>query len=184
MRKTIFWLHLITGLVAGVVIFIMSVTGVLLMYQKQITAWADGGVVQVDESAGAPMEIEAMLAKVREVEPKSPTSVAVSSDPEKAVTLSWGREKTLFINPYTGAVVSEGSKAVRAFFQSMIDWHRWLAMSGEQRPIGKAITGACNLGFLFLVVSGIYLWWPRTKKALRARSQACPSADRPPAGTR
>ena len=42
MRKTIFWLHLITGVVAGVVILIMSVTGVLLMYQKQITAWADG----------------------------------------------------------------------------------------------------------------------------------------------
>jgi uncharacterized iron-regulated membrane protein len=86
----------------------------------------------------------------------------------RAVALSWGREKTLFINPYTGAVVSEGSKAVRSFFQMMIDWHRWLGMSGESRPIGKAITGACNLGFLFLVVSGIYLWWPRSMKALRA----------------
>lgn len=168
MRKTIFWLHLITGLVAGVVILIMSVTGVLLMYQKQITAWADGGVVQVDESAGKPLAMESLLAKVQEVEKKPPTSVAMSSDPGKAITLSWGREKTLFINPYTGAVVSEGSPAVRAFFQSMIDWHRWLGMSGENRPIGKAITGACNLGFLFLVVSGFYLWWPRTKKALRA----------------
>ena len=32
------------------------------------------------------------------------------------------------------------------------------------------MTGACNLAFLFLVVSGFYLWWPRkwTKSAGRA----------------
>jgi uncharacterized iron-regulated membrane protein len=50
----------------------------------------------------------------------------------------------------------------------MIEWHRWLGMSGEKRAVGKAITGACNLGFLFLVVSGLYLWWPKTKKAMGA----------------
>jgi uncharacterized iron-regulated membrane protein len=37
------------------------------------------------------------------------------------------------------------------------------------RPRGKAITGASNLGFLFIVVSGIYLWWPRhwTRRTVR-----------------
>ena len=168
MRKTIFWLHLITGVVAGLVIFIMSLTGVLLMYQKQITAWADGAVVSPNQSAGAPMSIESLLAKVREIEKKPPTSVTVHSAPEKAVMLSWGREKTLFVDAYSGVIVSEGSKGVRSFFQLMIDWHRWLGMSGEKKPIGKAITGACNLGFLFLVVSGFYLWWPRTIKAFKS----------------
>jgi uncharacterized iron-regulated membrane protein len=35
--------------------------------------------------------------------------------------------------------------------------------------VARAITGACNLGFLFLVMSGFYLWWPRNwnRKALR-----------------
>lgn len=41
------------------------------------------------------------------------------------------------------------------------DWHRVLALGGDQRPIGKAITGACNLAFFVLAVSGLYLWWPR-----------------------
>ena len=168
MRKTIFWLHLITGLVAGIVILIMSVTGVLLMYQKQVTAWADGAVVKIDESSGSRLGLEALMAKVREVEPKPPTTIAVKNDPPAAVTFTWGREKTLFVDPYSGRVIGEGSKAVRSFFQSMIDWHRWLGMSGEKRAIGKAITGACNLGFLFLVISGFYLWWPRSLKALRS----------------
>jgi len=38
--------------------------------------------------------------------------------------------------------------------------HRWLALSGEDRRIGRALTGACNLAFLFIIVSGFYLWWP------------------------
>ena len=43
LRKLLFWLHLVTGVVAGSVVLIMSVTGVLLMYEKQMTAWADRG---------------------------------------------------------------------------------------------------------------------------------------------
>jgi uncharacterized iron-regulated membrane protein len=34
-------------------------------------------------------------------------------------------------------------------------------MSGESRPTGRAITGASNALFLFIVLSGFYLWFPR-----------------------
>ncbi|HEV3050929.1 MAG TPA: PepSY-associated TM helix domain-containing protein, partial [Longimicrobium sp.] len=39
----------------------------------------------------------------------------------------------------------------------------------ENRELGKKITGAANLLFLFLVVSGFYLWFPRnwTRRAFR-----------------
>jgi uncharacterized iron-regulated membrane protein len=100
-------------------------------------------------------------------ESQAPTAITISSDATKPASFSFGREKTLFVDPYTGTVLGEGSKGVRAFFQVMIDWHRWLGMQGERRELGKAITGASNLGFLFLVLSGIYLWWPR-KWSIRA----------------
>lgn len=169
-RKTIFWLHLVVGLLAGVVILIMSVTGVLLMYQKQITAWADGARIEAPAPGAARLGPEEILSKVRDLSTNAPDALTISSDPRMAASVGFGRERIIFVNPYTGSVVSEGSKPVRAFFQSMIAWHRWLAMEGESRPIGKAITGACNLGFLFLVASGIYLWWPRkwAAGALRA----------------
>jgi uncharacterized iron-regulated membrane protein len=50
------------------------------------------------------------------------------------------------------------------------DWHRWLGASGENRAAARAITGASNLVFLFIVASGFYLWWPRkwTRNSLRA----------------
>jgi len=40
-RKIVFWLHLISGVIAGVVIFIMSVTGALLSFEKNITGYAE-----------------------------------------------------------------------------------------------------------------------------------------------
>ena len=51
----------------------------------------------------------------------------------------------------------------------MTNWHRWLALDGVSRPTGRAITGAANLGFLFIVMSGMYLWCPRVWTWLQFR---------------
>ena len=51
---------------------------------------------------------------------------------------------------------------VRSFFRGVTEWHRWLGAKGDNRNVARAITGACNLGFLFLVASGFFLWWPRS----------------------
>ena len=40
-RKVLFWCHLAAGLTAGAIVLVMSVTGVLLTYEKQFTLWAD-----------------------------------------------------------------------------------------------------------------------------------------------
>lgn len=40
-RTALFWCHLVVGVTVGVVVFIMSLTGVLLAYERQITLWAD-----------------------------------------------------------------------------------------------------------------------------------------------
>jgi len=42
------------------------------------------------------------------------------------------------------------------------NWHRWLALEGQSRQTARAITGAANLIFVLLALSGLYLWWPRT----------------------
>ena len=59
LRKFLFWCHLAAGVSAGIVIFIMSVTGALLTYERQIIAWADTRQYRAAPSAGAsrlPME--------------------------------------------------------------------------------------------------------------------------------
>lgn len=117
------------------------------------------------------LSITALIASVRAVEPDAmPSGITLRSDPAAPVSISLGRERTLFLNPYTSAVLGEGSKRTRGFFRSVTNVHRWLGTSDENRAIGRGVTGACNLAFLFLVTSGFYLWWPRqgAKNAGRA----------------
>jgi uncharacterized iron-regulated membrane protein len=171
LRKIIFWCHLPVGVIAGVVILIMCVTGVLLAYEKQITSWADTRSYRSAPPANQTqhLPIETLIARVRETRGAAPTSITLRSDPAAPAEIGFGRETTLFVNPYTATILGEGSPRVRSFFRSVTEWHRWLGAKGDNRNVARAITGACNLGFLFLVTSGFYLWWPRnwSLKSLR-----------------
>ena len=164
LRKIIFWLHLPVGVIAGLVILNMCVTGVLLTYEKQIMSWADTrGYRSAPPAAQTQhLPVETLIAKARESRGANPTSVTLKSDPLAPGEIAFGRETTLFVNPYTGAILGEGSHKVRSFFRGVTEWHRWLGANGDNRNVARAITGACNLGFLFLVASGFFLWWPRS----------------------
>ena len=172
LRKIIFWCHLPVGVIAGVVILIMCVTGVLLTYEKQITAWADTrGYRSAPPTPDAPrLPVEQLIAKAREAREGNPTAVTLKSDPLAPAEIAFGREATIFVNPYTGSIYGGGSQKVRGFFRGVTDWHRWLGANGDNRNVARAITGASNLGFLFLVMSGFYLWWPRNWNLKSLRS--------------
>ncbi|MCY7377628.1 MAG: PepSY domain-containing protein [Pyrinomonadaceae bacterium] len=163
-RKILFWLHLCSGVIAGIVIFIMCVTGALLSFEKNIVEFAEREMRRV----AAPTEktphlsVTEILSKVRAAKPEAkPSNITLPNESNAAWHIALGREGQLFVNPYTGEIIGEGATGVRGFFRAMTDLHRWIALSGDGRPIGKAITGASNLMFLFLAISGIFIWFPR-----------------------
>jgi uncharacterized iron-regulated membrane protein len=158
-RRLFFWLHLTAGAVAGLVILLMSVTGVLLTFEKEMTSWADRGF-QV-APAGTRLPAEALLEKIRESRQALPANFALRADLSAPAMATFGRDTVVYANPYTGEILGEGSRTIRTFFQSVTSWHRWLGVDGARRPMARAITGACNFAFLFLVLSGLYLWLPR-----------------------
>ena len=158
-RKTIFWLHLICGVAAGLVVFIMSATGVILTYEKQLARWADGFEVRPPSPDSRRLGPTELLRRAGAHGERVPTVILFRADPGQPARISFGRE-SVEVDPYTGQAMGEGAPGVRSFFRQMIVWHRWLGQSGDGRAVGKAITGACNLAFLFIVLSGAYLWWP------------------------
>jgi uncharacterized iron-regulated membrane protein len=163
-RKILFWIHLVSGLVAGLIIGVMSLTGAALAFEPQLTQWADRDArhVLAPTPQAARLPVDELLARVRAARPEvQPSGVTVYADPESAVRVSTGRASGVHVNPYTGEVRDQGGAGLRAFLHQLEQWHRWLGASDEHRAVGRAITGACNAAFLFLAVSGLYLWWPR-----------------------
>jgi uncharacterized iron-regulated membrane protein len=155
-RQTVFWLHLIAGLVAGSVILVMSVSGIMMAYQPQIIAAAEGGLFQVPK-AGERLQPDALLEKLHAAIPDAgPIGLTLRRDADAPASVALGRERTVLLNPYTGALLGEGTW-LRPFLHEVEHFHRDLAL-GER---GKKITGACSLAFLALIVTGLYLWFPR-----------------------
>jgi uncharacterized iron-regulated membrane protein len=171
LRPLIFWPHLIAGVAAGVVILTMSVTGVLLAYEKQIIAWADGRAVAGSLTAGPRLSPDTLLAQIRAAEPESTvTALTLRSEAGSAALVTLAPNRTVLVDPASGALLGEGARGVRAFFRFVTDIHRWLAFAGDNRSTGRAITGWSNLLFLFIVCSGFYLWFPRQWTWARVRS--------------
>ena len=137
LRTIVFWAHLAAGLSAGVVIFIMSVTGALLAFQPQILKVIERDVRRVEPPApGAKrMSIEAIVEAATDAKPDAqPTGVTLESDPTVSALVALGPAGNLWINPYTGAVLGAGSVRARGVFRTLTDWHRYIAISGENRP--------------------------------------------------
>ncbi len=162
LRKTLFWTHLTVGCFAGAVVFVMSVAGVLLAYQRQITRWVDHDFRLPSPAPGTfRLPIETMVDGIFARNGSLPSAIMLRADPTAPAEVSFGREQVFFVDVYTGKLLGRGSQGTRSFFQSIENWHRWLATSNEYRAVGRALTGACNLGFLLLVLSGPFLWLPR-----------------------
>ncbi len=160
-RAIIFWLHLAIGCVAGLVILTMSVTGVLLAFERQINGWADAPAVlqgHPDTSPQAPLD--SLLANLKSNGRGVPSELVLHNNANSPVEARFGRERTLYLNPWTGEMIGQPLEPTHAFFGAAERVHRSLGL-GMQSAFGRGITGAANLAFLFMLVSGIYLWIPK-----------------------
>ncbi|WP_428674979.1 PepSY-associated TM helix domain-containing protein [Roseibium sp.] len=162
-KRTIFWSHLVIGVAFGLVILMMSVTGVLLTYERQIVTFLENRMVERPEGF-RPLGIDALAAKALENGAQPGNSLVISNQDGAAARISVSRRENYLLNPYTGDRIENAAQDAKAFFRTLTSLHRWFALTGESRAAGKAVTGAANLGFLFLLASGLYLWWPKSWK--------------------
>src|SRR5688572_8207314 len=127
LRPVIFWLHLTAGLTAGLVIGMMSFTGAMLAFEKEIIAWAERDARKIAVPANAQrIPLDELLARVRDKQPgERPSAITVEADPGAAVLIGFGRTNAFYVNPYTGEVREPAAKRTRQFMQVMINWHRF-----------------------------------------------------------
>src|SRR5215203_2319686 len=106
-RTVFFWIHLTAGLLAGVVVLIMSATGVLLTFEKQVVYYADTRNLRLTPPAGAAaLPIDDLVARVRATGLVSePSAIAVRRDPTAPVALTVGQGAIAYADPYTGRLL-------------------------------------------------------------------------------
>jgi uncharacterized iron-regulated membrane protein len=186
-------IHLYLGLAAGLVISIICFTGATLVFEKELQSSIYPERYYVPKGTHR-VSIDQLTASLRnEVAKAKVSSVKIFEDPSRSVIISYGlsephrksenksvnkstkvKEKKneaprgpspqAFMNPYTGELISLYEHR-NSFFYTMMSLHRWLLI-GET---GKLITGIATSIFLFILITGVVLWWPQNKRILQQR---------------
>ena len=173
MKKIFEKIHLWLSVPFGLIITLICFSGAMLVFEDEVNELFRHELYYVETVGEVPLPIEQLLEKVTATLPDSVsvTSVSISSDSERAyqVNLSKPRRASLYVDQYTGEVKGKSERS--GFFMFMFRMHRWLldSMNPGNEGIfwGKMIVGVSTLLLVFVLISGIVIWWPRTRKALK-----------------
>jgi uncharacterized iron-regulated membrane protein len=160
-RKVLFWLHLSAGVLAGLIILMMSVTGVLLTYERQLQSWEDGPYYYQPAPGEQRLTVDQLILAANRTKGFETDNLILASADDAPFIARMGRSQTQHLNPYTGEIYTPHGDTLSGFFADVRSLHRWFMMTGEARSTARDITGAANLLFLFLLLSGSYLWLPK-----------------------
>jgi uncharacterized iron-regulated membrane protein len=169
-KKIVNWLHLWLGLASGIILIIVALTGSLLAFEDELEPMLFKHS-QVVSPAGQRLTVDSMVQIANQVYPdKKLTRLVMPFEPNRTVEARIGdKEKgkglqVAYLNPYNGEVLYKGAYD-KQFFQQVRSLHRYLFLGAT----GKILTGiSCSI-CLFLVVSGLILWWPANKNAIKQR---------------
>lgn len=187
-------IHLYLSFAAGLVILICCLTGAILVFEKDLMIAFSNDRYYV-EATGAKLSADSLVKSVKKAYPDAKVNgikVYETSDRSAELSVAFPPKKdakakaeapkpkegtkpappqrqpgfTIFVNPYTGQVLEKYSYSETGFY-TVFALHRWLL--GGNNSIGKLIVGISTVIFLFILLTGIFLWWPKTKKILKQR---------------
>jgi uncharacterized iron-regulated membrane protein len=161
-RKTLFWIHLVAGLVCALPLLVVALTGVLLSVEPQVIDAVERDMRRVEVLPSAdPVALDSLVFAARRVQAGKVTGVTVASGATQAAVVRFGKDGAVWVNPRT-AEVQGTNTSLHAAFAWLERIHRWLG----SREIGGKVTGVSVLLCLLLSITGMFLWWPRNLKAL------------------
>lgn len=155
-RRALFQVHLWTGLVAGLYLFVVCVTGAALMFRIDMQRAAHPALFT--PRAGPSAQPATVLERVREAFPADEVSFVEAPSRLRPVYLAYLRRGNDFpavlVDPASGRVLGEvpQQSAIRALQELHFD-----LLAGRRGRIANGI-GAALL--LVLSLTGIVIWWP------------------------
>lgn len=163
-RKLLLSTHIWVGLGLGFLLVVMAVSGALLVYRAQLERRLDARRFVVVPGA-ARLPVDDLVARARAAHPSAAIeSVRSYGDPTMPFLVYFTNRDYVHLNPYTGDVLGVRQRYGEGF--GFIEGvHKFFQLPPS---IGEQVSGYTALAFSFVILSGIILWWPATRRALKA----------------
>lgn len=173
-KKLFKQVHLYLSLPFGIVITLICFSGAMLALEKDVAPSAQRHLLYVAPTSEARLPLDQLLKQTQATLPEDVkiTGATVFADSLRSYkfSLSKPHKASTYVNPYTGEVLGSPQRA--PFFATMFKLHRWLL--GPARAAdgsigwGKLLVGTSTLLFVFILLTGLIIWWPKSTRALRA----------------
>ena len=169
-RKILFWTHLILGCSAALFIFLMSVTGVALTYERQMIKAAQRAdypspPINNSQSHAQVLSTTELINIAKGYPTKKAVKIVLINEENAPIVVKDGRKTLAYLNPYTGEEMATPGEGTKIFLGKLRAFHRWLTLDGKFSETGRWVNGTANVLFVILVLSGLYLWLPKLFKS-------------------
>ena len=165
-NKILFNVHLVLSIVFSIPLLIIGITGAILSYQHELEALINAGSKKV-EKTGEMQSVEKILQSFSEqTGAKQPVRLVVPKSDDEAFVIYANRNDAYLVDPYTAQII--GKDRGTSFVLTVMALHRnlGLALSGNKTAaeVGKQIVGASVVAMILLVISGVWLHFPRLRR--------------------
>jgi uncharacterized iron-regulated membrane protein len=164
--------HLWLGIISGIVLFIVCLTGTLLVFQWEIIEFFEPEHKHSVSHPDMPlMKLEDIVIKLEQSEGGKTVVVSLPADRRGdpvSVYISGTKFKVYSIDPYTSEIlenINENISTLKKFFLFVEDLHTSLFLPS---PIGQIVVGSATLIFVVIALSGFCLWLPANFRNLKA----------------
>lgn len=166
-KKIASQLHLWLGVSSGLVVFIVALTGSILVFEDELepVIYPKFHVVEAPKGQLS-LPLDNLRAAVASAYPAQRIA-RIAIEPHADRTVIFGlvkgkKEKDVLsvaVNPYT-AEITDTRRENKSFFHVVLQLHRYLCLEDT----GKAITGVATVMFIVIMITGLALWWPNRKQ--------------------
>src|SRR5690348_509827 len=167
LRKAIFQVHLWSGLILAIYVFVMCVSGTVLIYRRELAKVFSAEPLVVAGPGPRLSADELRQAAIHAYPGHNVNRIFESRNPNRPVEiwLERGSKKTeRLFNPYTGADLGNSLQLGFRVVLWLVDLHDNL-LSGRTGHLVNGIGGAC---VTLMCLSGIVIWWPGIEKWRRS----------------
>lgn len=158
--------HLWLGLIGGLFIFVICLTGTIYTFADDIKKALNPGIYSV-EASGQKKPISELEQAVQQNVQKKITGAIIPDAADEPYVFMYQKEgerrpSQVRINPYTADILTtNGEERGAEFLQVVFKLHRWLLLDSK---IGRPIVGVCTIIFAIGCITGMVIWVPRRVK--------------------